>query len=120
MRRARAAWAPARVRIGPLELDSDSHQVWLDARPVALSAKEFALLAMLASEPSRVFSRQELLTRVWGFESEARTRTVDVHASRLRRKLAHPREQFVINTWGEGYKLVTAISADVGDLLAAA
>jgi DNA-binding response OmpR family regulator len=110
LRRARKSWSAVRVRVGPLELDAVSRQAWLEARPVPLSAKEFALLAMLASEPSRVFSRRELLSRVWGFDGDDRTRTVDVHASRLRRKLAHPAEQFVVNAWGQGYKLVTAVS----------
>jgi DNA-binding response OmpR family regulator len=110
LRRARGSWSAVRVRVGPLELDAVSRQAWLEARPVPLSAKEFALLSLLASEPSRVFSRRELLSRVWGFDGNDRTRTVDVHASRLRRKLAHPSEQFVINAWGQGYKLVTAVS----------
>ena len=109
LRRSRGHWAPTRLRIGPLELDAGSRQVWLDARPVSLSNKEYGLLTVLASEPSRVFSRTELLQRVWGFHGDDRTRTVDVHASRLRRKLSHPREQFVVNSWGEGYKLVTAV-----------
>jgi DNA-binding response OmpR family regulator len=111
LRRASGHWAPTRLRIGPLELDAGSRQVWLDARPLSLSNKEYALLTVLASEPSRVFSRKELLQRVWGFEGDDRTRTVDVHASRLRRKLIHAREQFVINSWGEGYKLVTAVTS---------
>lgn len=110
LRRARGQWAPSRTRIGSLELDAGSRQVWLDARPLDLSNKEYGLLTVLASEPSRVFSRQELLQRVWGFQGDDRTRTVDVHASRLRRKLAHGREQFVINSWGEGYKLVMAMT----------
>jgi DNA-binding response OmpR family regulator len=116
LRRSRGHWAPSRMRIGPLELDAGSRQAWLDARPLGLSNKEYALLTVLASEPSRVFSRQELLQRVWGFQGDDRTRTVDVHASRLRRKLAHAREQFVINSWGEGYKLVTAVTAPPGTL----
>jgi DNA-binding response OmpR family regulator len=111
LRRSRGQWAPTRVRVGPLELDGGSRQAWLDARPLSLSNKEYALLTVLASEPSRVFTRQELLRRVWGFEGDDRTRTVDVHASRLRRKLAHAHEQFVVNSWGEGYKLVTAITS---------
>ena len=57
---------------------------------VLLSAKEFELLAKLASAPHRVFSKEELLREVWGFRSLGRTRTVDSHASRLRRKLARP------------------------------
>ncbi len=112
LRRSRGHRAPTRLRIGPLELDAGSRQVWLDARPLSLSNKEYALLTVLASEPSRVFSRQELLRRVWGFGDDDRTRTVDVHASRLRRKLAHTHERFVINSWGEGYKLVTAVTSE--------
>jgi DNA-binding response OmpR family regulator len=117
LRRARGNWGPVRIRVGPLEVDAMAHQAWLDARPVSLAGKEFALLAMLATEPSRVFSRDELLQRVWGFAGAARTRTVDVHASRLRQKLVHPREQFVINAWGEGYKLVAAVSELSQDVL---
>ncbi len=112
LRRSRGHWAPTRLRIGPLELDAGSRQVWLDARPVSLANKEYALLTVLASEPSRVFSRTELLQRVWGFHGDDRTRTVDVHASRLRRKLLHPHEQFVVNSWGQGYKLVTAVGGE--------
>ncbi len=111
LRRAGGHWAPTRLRIGPLELDAGSRQVWLDGRSLILSNKEYALLTVLASEPSRVFSRTELLQRVWGFQGDDRTRTVDVHASRLRRKLTHAREQFVVNSWGEGYKLVTAVTS---------
>jgi DNA-binding response OmpR family regulator len=111
LRRSRGHWAPTRLRIGPLEIDAGSRQAWLDARPLSLSNKEYGLLTVLASEPSRVFSRDELLQRVWGFDTSDRTRTVDVHASRLRRKLTHARERFVINSWGEGYKLVVAVTS---------
>ncbi|WP_249009361.1 response regulator transcription factor [Conexibacter sp. DBS9H8] len=110
LRRAQGEWRAGRIRVGPLEIDAGARQAWMDARPLPLTAKELALLTVLASRPTQVFTRGELLERVWGFAPDDRSRTVDVHASRLRRKLAHPRERFVVNAWGEGYKLVTALS----------
>ncbi len=72
-----------------------------------LCAKEFALLGVLASDPTRVFTREELLRDVWGYHPGARTRTLDSHASRLRKKLeaAHPGLRLVVNVWGVGYRL---------------
>jgi DNA-binding response OmpR family regulator len=75
---------------------------------VALSAKEYELLVALATEPERVFRKEELLRDVWGFRSLGRTRTLDSHASRLRRKLAAVGDEgrYVLNVWGVGYRLV--------------
>lgn len=96
-----------RVRVGPLELDVASRQVWIDGRPVTLSNKEFGLLRALAVEPTRVYTRTELLETVWGFTSVAKTRTLDSHAARLRKKLnTSPGANFVVNVWGIGYRLV--------------
>ena len=64
------------------------------------------LLRALAAEPTRVFSKQELLRDVWGFRSMGKTRTLDSHASRLRRKLDPEAGRFVVNCWGVGYRLV--------------
>lgn len=64
------------------------------------------LLRTLASDPTRVFSKQELLRDVWGFKSLGRTRTLDSHASRLRRKLDPEGTRFIVNVWGVGYRLV--------------
>jgi DNA-binding response OmpR family regulator len=68
---------------------------------------EFELLVHLAREPERVFAKDELLRAVWGYRSGGSTRTVDSHASRLRRKLAPdgPR-RWVISVWGVGYRLI--------------
>jgi DNA-binding response OmpR family regulator len=76
-------------------------------RKIELSAKEFALLHMLARDPVRVFTKEELLRDVWGFQSMGSTRTLDSHASRLRRKLAPTPEgrRWVVNVWGVGYRL---------------
>jgi DNA-binding response OmpR family regulator len=64
------------------------------------------LLRTLAAEPTRVFTKEELLRDVWGFRSMGRTRTLDSHASRLRRKLDPRDGRYVINVWGVGYRLI--------------
>jgi DNA-binding response OmpR family regulator len=73
---------------------------------VELAAKEFALLRALAADPRRVFTKEELLRDVWGYRSLGRTRTLDSHASRLRRKLDPQHSRFVHNCWGVGYRLI--------------
>jgi DNA-binding response OmpR family regulator len=95
-----------RLRVGALEVDSLSRQVWLRGEPVVLSKKEFGLLRALAVEPTRVFTREELLRGVWGFRVMCQTRTIDSHAHRLRQKLNAAGDKFVINVWGVGYRLV--------------
>jgi len=96
-----------RVEAGRLVVDRVTRTVTLGGRPVHLAAKEFELLARLAAEPKRVFTKDELLRDVWGYRSFCRTRTLESHASRVRRKLAlGPDDRFVVNVWGVGYKLV--------------
>ena len=74
---------------------------------VDVAGREFELAACLASDPHRVFTKDELLRDVWGFRSRGRTRTLDSHASRLRRKLClEPGDHFVVNVWGVGYRLL--------------
>jgi DNA-binding response OmpR family regulator len=99
-RRARAA-AGARTRVGPLELDAISRQVWLGGELVALSNKEFSLLRVLAADPARVFTRSELLQAVWGWSDELGSRALDAHVCRLRRKLRGAGVGFIVNVWGE-------------------
>jgi DNA-binding response OmpR family regulator len=106
LRRSRRRPGAGRIRIGPLELDPLSRHVRLHGQPVQLSKKEFALLRALASEPTRVFTREELLRGVWGFRSLGATRTLDSHASRLRKKLGAGGDTFIVNVWGVGYRLV--------------
>jgi DNA-binding response OmpR family regulator len=103
--------APRHRRLGvrDLEIDLASRVVRVGGDPVSLSAKEFDLLVALAEDPERVFRKEELLRDVWGFRSLGRTRTLDSHASRLRRKLNRPGESaYVLNVWGVGYRLVAA------------
>ena len=78
---------------------------------LALSRMEYQLLLRLASEPTRVFSKGELLREVWGYRSSVRTRTVDSHACRLRSKLAAAgADHHVMNVWGTGYRLLDPAS----------
>jgi DNA-binding response OmpR family regulator len=106
LRRTQRRPGTARVRIGSLEVDAVSRQVWLRGERVALSKKEYALLRALAAEPTRVFTREELLRGVWGFRAMGATRTLDSHAFRLRQKLNRGGDRFVVNVWGVGYRLV--------------
>ena len=110
LRRACARPRLGRLRVGALELDPMSRETWVDGTPVHLTNKEFALALRLATEPTRVFTRAELLSEVWGFRSIGATRTLDSHASRLRRKLSVGSRRFVVNVWGVGYRLLDGSS----------
>jgi DNA-binding response OmpR family regulator len=95
-----------RLRIGPLEIDRAARRVVVDGRDVPLAQKELAFLVKLASDPDRVFTREQLLRDVWGYRTWAPTRTVESHASRVRCKLAAAGlADWVVNVWGVGYKL---------------
>jgi DNA-binding response OmpR family regulator len=94
------------LRVGDLIVDAVTRRVRVGEREVKLANKEFALLRTLASEPRRVFTKDELLRDVWGYRSQGRTRTLDSHASRLRRKLDPEGSRFVFNCWGVGYRLI--------------
>jgi DNA-binding response OmpR family regulator len=87
-------------------LDAVAHEVRLHDQPVELSGTEFALLTALIAEPTRVFTRAELLRDVWGHRYIEGTRTVDSHASRLRKKVTTHGDRFVTNVWGVGYRLI--------------
>jgi DNA-binding response OmpR family regulator len=104
--RSRRRPGAARLRVGPLEVDVFAREVTLDGQSVHLSNKEFALLRALAEDPFRVFTRDELLRGVWGYQSRGATRTLDSHASRLRRKLSPAGKGFVVSVWGVGYRLL--------------
>ena len=98
---------PSVVKVGSLEIDPTRHQVSLSGSVLDLSPKEFDLLAFLASNPGRVFSRDYLLERVWGYDYAGGTRTVDVHIRWLRQKIEanpqHPKHLLTVR--GVGYKL---------------
>ena len=108
IRRSRGATLREEIRVGALSIDRNARRATLAGRVLDLSAKEFALLSALAKDPGRVLTKGELLRDVWGYRAAARTRTVDSHASRLRRKLAAHGggERWVVNVWGIGYRLL--------------
>jgi DNA-binding response OmpR family regulator len=95
------------IEVGPLAIDTRAHLVTVEGRDVCLRRMEFELLVHLAREPERVFAKAELLRAVWGYRSGGSTRTLDSHASRLRRKLAPDgARRWVISVWGVGYRLI--------------
>lgn len=97
--------SPGSVRVGDLTIDPETYQVRLRARPLDLTYKEFQLLLFLAQRPGRVFSRQQLLQEVWGYDFFGGTRTVDVHVRRLRAKLGAEHEGMIGTIRNVGYKL---------------
>jgi len=107
LRRARPA-TPEQERLAfdGLEIDGPTREVTKDGTSVRLTAKEFDLLKFLASHPRQVFSRDQLMDRVWGYEAALDTGTVTVHVRRLREKIeADPsRPRFLQTVWGVGYR----------------
>lgn len=96
-----------RLRVGPLTLDSAARTTWRSGETVELTAKEFDLLELLMKNPNRVYSREQLLNLVWGYEYTGEYRTVDVHIRRLREKVERdPAKPGILCTkWGVGYYL---------------
>jgi DNA-binding response OmpR family regulator len=106
LRRSRGRPLRGRLVVGDLEIDPVAREVTLRGQVVELSAKEYALLQALALDPTRVVTKTELLRDVWGYNPAVATRTVDVHAYRLRRKLAAAEQRLVISVRGVGYRLM--------------
>ena len=100
--------ASGRLRVGGLEIDPASREVLLRRRRIELAQKEFALLRALATEPTRVYTKDELLRDIWGFRLMGTTPTIDSHSCRLRHKLGVDGDRFVHNVWGVGYRPVDA------------
>jgi DNA-binding response OmpR family regulator len=96
-----------RVRFGDIEIDAAAREVRKRGNTLNLTAREFELLWFLASHPRRVFSRDQLMSRVWGYEPAFDSGTITVHVRRLREKIedepAHPR--YLETVWGVGYRL---------------
>jgi DNA-binding response OmpR family regulator len=96
-----------RIAFGDVEVDAASRDVRKAGVPVQLTAREFDLLLFLARNPRRVFSRDQLMSRVWGYEAAVDTGTVTVHVRRLREKIesdpSNPR--YLETVWGVGYRL---------------
>ncbi len=94
----------ARLSLGPLSLDTESHTVSVDGRPVTLTLKEFELLRTLLARPGVVFTRDRLLSEVWGTDYDGETRTVDVHIRTLRQKLGEA-GALIGTVRGVGYRM---------------
>ena len=95
----------SRLTAGPITVDADERAAWRSGERVELTAKEFDLIDLLMRNPGRVYSRENLLNVVWGYEYAGDYRTVDVHIRRLREKLepdsANP--EYILTKWGVGY-----------------
>ena len=93
------------VEIGELKLDCESRRVFINGKEINLTAKEFDVLELLVFNPNKVYSRENLLNIVWGYEYPGDVRTVDVHIRRLREKIeTNPSEPKYVHTkWGVGY-----------------
>ncbi|MGB7758868.1 MAG: winged helix-turn-helix domain-containing protein [Bryobacteraceae bacterium] len=99
----------SRVAIAPyqdehLAVDFEHRAVTLDSRPVGLTRKEYALLALLVSNASEIVPRHALLWEIWGYGAGIRTRTLDVHVRRVRKKLGGYADQYIETIFGIGYR----------------
>jgi DNA-binding response OmpR family regulator len=107
LRRTERKSAPAKtLSIGKLTIDPDKREVKVDGQPITLRTREFDLLYMLTENREKVFSREQLLEKVWGFDFYGETRTVDVHIARLRDRLKSSDVE-IETVWGIGYKLTS-------------
>ena len=95
---------PKLLKVGDLSIDQERYDVTVAGRRVALTYKEFQLLVLLASNPGRVYTREALLSQIWGYDYLGGTRTVDVHIRRLRSKVESPGHSFVETIWNVGYR----------------
>ena len=103
------------IRSGDVEIDEASYTAKLDGRSLDLTFKEFELLKYLAQHPGRVFTRQQLLQEVWGYDYFGGTRTVDVHVRRLRAKLGPEREGLIGTVRNVGYRFVLVSTDEPAD-----
>ncbi|MDC7232780.1 MAG: response regulator transcription factor [Spirochaetales bacterium] len=94
------------VAIGAVSVDFEKHRVLLAGEVLDLTVKEFELLSLFVRNPGRVFSRQDLLSKIWGYQFEGYEHTVNTHINRLRNKIekdpSHP--EYLLTVWGIGYR----------------
>ena len=106
LRRTRAAAIGERLKFGDIELDAETHKVYRADQPLKLGPTEFRLLSTFMEKPGRVWTRDQLLDRVWGRDIYVDTRTVDVHIGRLRKALCmHGGPDPLRTVRGAGYAL---------------
>ena len=93
------------ISVGDLKINLTNHEVLINNKPVTLPLKEFELLSFLVKNINKVFSREQLLEEIWGYDFVKDSRTVDVHIKRLREKIEGPQNPWKIHTvWRVGYK----------------
>jgi DNA-binding response OmpR family regulator len=100
------------VRCGALALDLSNYRVTVDGEPLVMTFKEYELLRFLAMNAGRVFTREQLLNRVWGYDYFGGSRTVDVHIRRIRAKIEIRGHAFIETVRNVGYRLVAEARAD--------
>lgn len=113
-RKAGAAAQPSVLRVGDMELDTARFEVRMAGRPVVLTSKEFNILETLAREPGRVFTRAQIIERVFGYDRDVLERTVDAHVMNLRRKLEAGSQggpRLLETVYGRGYRLADGSGA---------
>ncbi|MBC1886835.1 response regulator transcription factor [Listeria booriae] len=113
LRRANRFVAPEIVTHGPLFLDKNKRLAVVDGQELELTIKEFDLLWLLASENKRVFSKSELIERIWGYEYDGDANTINVHIHHLREKLQvnGTETMFIKTVWGLGYKFEMVVES---------
>lgn len=94
------------IKIEGLMIECESRSVYVDGELINLTPKEFELLCLFAQNPKRVFTREQLLNAVWGYDYKSEDRTVDTHIKTLRESLKDYRK-FIVTVWGTGYKFET-------------
>ncbi len=94
------------IKAGDLLIDQDRYEVSVAGRRVRLTYKEYQLLLLLASNPGRVYTRDSLLSLVWGYDYFGGTRTVDVHIRRLRANIEDTTHSFIETVWNVGYRFI--------------
>jgi len=95
---------PDLIEYGPLALDLETYQAMVESRPLDLTYMEYELLKFLATNPGKVFTREILLNRVWGYDYYGGARTVDVHVRRLRAKLGQEHAHLIHTVRSVGYR----------------
>ncbi len=95
----------SRIVCGDITLDSDERNAYKNGKPVELTAREFDLMELLMRNPGHVYSRENLLNLIWGYEYQGEIRSVDVHIRRLREKLERvpAQPEYIMTKWGVGY-----------------
>ena len=96
--------------IGSISLDDNAHQVMINKQVLSLTPNEFGLLKVMMSQPNRVFSRNELINRIQGYDFEGYDRTIDSHIKNLRKKIAErlPGQEIISTVYGIGYKFIAS------------